>query len=286
MPKICIVTDIHHGADHVTKKGTAAARLMTDFAAFCAAETPDLVLDLGDRISDLDHDADLALEREAAAMFAPIAQPVRHLCPNHARDHISVAENEEILGQTLGHETFDLDGWTLVLFRAEAKIDRPEDGPSSFQLPEADLLWLAGVIAQATQPLAIFTHVPLSGHDQTGNYYFQHNPDLSRYPQTGRVRDVLATARVPVVCFAGHVHWNTLTIVDGIPHATLQSLTETFTTHPEPAGAMTLLELGAEEVAWTVHGLDRFQARLPVAQTAKRWVTPLPAFRRPKAASR
>ena len=49
---------------------------------------------------------------------------------------------------------------------------------------------------------------------------------------------------VPVVWLAGHVHWNTVTLVDGIPHVTLQSLTETFTTHPEPAAAWGLLELG------------------------------------------
>jgi hypothetical protein len=280
MPKICIVTDIHHGADTTTKKGTAATALMQDFAAFCAAEGPDLVLDLGDRISDVDHDRDLVLEREAKAMFAPITQPVHHICGNHDRDFISVAENEEILGQSLGNETIDLDGWTLVLFRADAKIHRPADGPRGFAMPEADLVWLAGVVATATQPLAIFTHVPLSGHDQTGNYYFQNNPDYSRYPDTARIRAVLESARVPVFTFAGHVHWNTLTTIHGIPYATLQSLTETFTTHPEPAGAMTVLELGSDDVSWTVHGRDAFHASLPVAQSNRRWVAALPPFSR------
>lgn len=280
MPKICIVADIHHGADQVTKKGTAAARLMKDFARLCAVEEPDAVLDLGDRISDVDHDRDLVLEREAKAMFEPIAQPIYHICGNHDRDFLSVAENEEILGQTLVNETLDLGGWTLVLFRADAKIHRNADGTRGFALPESDLLWLAGILARATQPLAIFSHVPLSGHDQTGNYYFQENPAFSRYPETARVRDVLANATVPVFCFSGHVHWNTLTTVNGIPYATVQSLTETFTTHPEPCGAMTVLTLGTDEVSWTVQGLDRFTATLPVAQTARRWVTPLPPFSR------
>lgn len=280
MPKICIVTDVHHGADTTTKKGSAAGRLMDGFVAFCADQAPDIALDLGDRISDVDHDTDLALEREAAAMFAPITQPVHHICGNHDRDFISVAENAEILGQSLANETIDLDGWTLVLFRADAKIHRPADGPRGFALPEADLVWLAGVVATAAQPLAIFTHVPLSGHDQTGNYYFQNNPEFSRYPDTARIRSVIESARVPVACFSGHVHWNTLTTVHGIPYFTIQSLTETFTTHPEPAGAMAVLDLGPDEITLDVRGLDAFQARVPVAQMARRWVAALPPFSR------
>ena len=280
MPKICIVADIHHGADTATKKGTAAARLMDKFAAFCDAEVPDAVIDLGDRISDVDHDTDLVLEREVQAMFAPIDQPVHHICGNHDRDHISIAENEQILGQRLVNETIDLDGWTVVLFRADAKVQRQPDGARSFAMPEADLLWLAGVMATATQPLAIFSHVPLSGHDQTGNYYFQNKPEFSRYPNTDRIRAVIESARVPVICFSGHVHWNTLTTVKGVPYITLQSLTETFTTHPDPSGAMAVLDLGIDEIALDVRGLDAFHVRLPLQQVARRWLTPLPATSR------
>ena len=279
MPKICIVTDIHHGADQVTKKGTAAARLMAKFAAFCADEAPDLVLDLGDRISDVDRDSDLGLERDAAGMFAPIMQPVHHFCGNHDRDHLSVQDNEQILSTPLRNETLDIGGWTLVLFRADARLHR--DGHElSFALPESDLLWLAGVVSTATQPLAIFSHVPLSGHDQTGNYYFQNNPGYAHYPETPRIRAVLAMARVPVVCMAGHVHWNALTTVDGIPHLTQQSLTETFTTHPQPAGAMGVLDLGERDINWTVHGLDPVQMRLSVEPAGRRWITPLPPVAR------
>lgn len=277
MPRICLVADIHHGADTTTKRGTAAARLMQDFAAFCAAEDPDLVIDLGDRISDVDHDADLVLEREVGAMFAPITQPLHHLCGNHDRDFLSVAENEEILGQSLQNETVELDGWTLALFRADAKTHSAADGSRRFSMPEADLRWLADVIAGATQPLVIFSHVPLSGHDQTGNYYFQNNPESSRYGDTGRIRTVLESALVQVVCVSGHVHWNTLTTINGIPYFTVQSLTETFTTHPEPAGAMAVLELGTDEIALDVRGLDAFHARLPVQRPARRWLAPLPS---------
>lgn len=274
MPKICIVADIHHGADQKTKKGTAARALMTDFAAFCADQAPDAVLDLGDRISDIDHDTDAGLERDVARMFAPIAAPVHHLCGNHDRDFLSVAENEEILGQSLQNTVVDLGNWSLVLFRADAKYYPTPDG-RTFRMDEADLLWLANVVGSATRPLLIASHVPLSGHDQTGNYYFQQAPDQSRYPQTARIRAVLASARVPMVCIAGHVHWNTVTMVDAIPHLTQQSLTESFTTFPDPAGAMGVLDLDETHARWVVHGRDAMDLTLPLAQTTRRWMVPM-----------
>lgn len=271
--RLAFVADIHHGANSFTKVGTAALSLMEEFRRFVADARPDAVIDLGDRISDVDHATDLGLEREVAEAFAPIAAPRFHLCGNHDRDHLSVAENEDILGQPLGHRTVDLGDWRLVLWAADSRIHRP----GGFVLREADLLWLAATVAAADKPLVVMSHVPVSGHGQTGNYYFERNPASSTYPGAERVRAVLARAKVPMVCIAGHVHWNTLTTVDAIPHLTLQSLTESFTTMPGPAGAYALLELG-DTVNWTVHGLDPFTARIDPAATLRRWMTPLQPF--------
>lgn len=271
--RLAFVADIHHGPNSLSKVSSAALPLMEEFRRFVADTQPDAVIDLGDRISDVDHATDLRLEREVAEAFAPIAQPRFHLCGNHDRDHLSVTENEEIFGQALGHRTIDLGDWRLVLWSADARIYRP----GGFVLPEADLIWLAATVEAADKPLVMMSHVPVSGHSQIGNYYFQNNPEISTYPNAERIRAVLARAKVPMLCIAGHVHWNTLTTVDGIPHLTLQSLTESFTTIPEPAGAFALLELGAT-VSWTVHGADPFSARITPAQTMKRWMTPLQRF--------
>jgi len=271
--RIAVVADIHHGEDSFTKKGSAALPLMAEFARFVADARPDLVVDLGDRISDRNRETDLVLQRDVAEAFAPIAVPRQHLCGNHDRDHLSVSDNEAILGQSLGHRTVDLGGWRLVFWAADTLIRRP----GGFVLKEADLLWLAATVQAADRPLAIMSHVPVSGHAQTGNYYFERNPDSSTYPGADRARAVLAAARVPVMWVSGHVHWNTLTTVNGIPHITLQSLTETFTTFPEPAGTWGLLELG-EKIDWTVFGRDPFTLSLDPQATTRRWVTPLQPF--------
>ena len=272
--RLAIVADIHHGRDSFTKKGTAALPLMDAFVRFVADAKPDAVIDLGDRISDEDRDTDLRLQREVADAFQAVRQPVFHVCGNHDVDNLGVADNEEVLRTSLASHCVDLGHWLLVMWGADCRIRRP----GGFVLPEADLLWLAGVVRMATKPLAIMSHVPISGHSQAGNYYFERNPDAATYPGGAeRVRAVLRAVNVPVVWVSGHVHWNTLTIVDGIPHLTLQSLTETFTTHPAPAAAWGLLELN-HEIFWQVFGEDPFEARLTTAATARRWVTPLPRF--------
>ena len=64
--RIAIIADIHHGEDHFTKMGSTALPLLAEFRRFVADARPDLVVDVGDRISDRDHDTDLRLEREVA----------------------------------------------------------------------------------------------------------------------------------------------------------------------------------------------------------------------------
>lgn len=272
--RLAVVADIHHGADSFTKKGTAALALMAEFARFVADARPDAVIDLGDRISDVDRDTDLRLEREVADAFRAIDGLRVHVTGNHDRDHLSVADNEAILGQSLAHRTVDLGLWSLILWQADSRIRRP----GGFVLPETDLLWLDATVRAATKPMLIASHVPVSGHAQIGNYYFEHNSASATYPGSERARRVLAQGSVPMMCIAGHVHWNTVTTVDGIPHLTLQSLTESFTTAPEPAAAWALLELSDTAIHWRVYGRDPFELRLEPATTTRRWVTPLPRF--------
>jgi hypothetical protein len=272
--RLCIVTDIHHGKPSFSKAGPAALGLMEEFRRFVAETNPDAVLDLGDRISDETRESDLVLEREVAEAFAPIALPRFHLDGNHDRDYLDVADNDAILGRCAHHEIADIGDWRLVVWRADAKLHRP----SGFALRDADLAWLAAVIGTADRPLAIVSHVPVSGHSQVGNYWFENNARFSTYPTADRIRAVLRTARVPVIWISGHVHWNTLTMVDGIAHVTLQSLTETFTTAGEPAGAFALLEL-SDQVLWRVHGHDDFAWSTRTEALSRRWAEPLPDFR-------
>lgn len=273
--RLAVVADIHHGAPSLTKRGDAALGLLGEFARYAADARPDAVIDLGDRISDVDADTDARLAAEVADGFKAVAAPRLHLDGNHDRDHLTADRNDALLGRAGGSEALDLGGWRVLLWRACPRIAR---GPErrGFALPESDLLWLSRAVQAADRPLLVVSHVPLSGHAQTGNYYFERNPGLSTYPEAARARAALAQARTPVVCLAGHVHWNSATCVDGIWHLTQQSLTESFTTEGAPAAAMGLVELDDGALRWRVDGLDPIE--LALRPTARRWTPPLAPF--------
>ncbi len=269
--RIAVVTDIHHGIPAESKRGDTALALMADFAEWANAEAPDLVLDLGDRISDIDIATDLQLEAEIAEAFKSIKAPIYHIDGNHDREFLSTAQNEEILGQNLQNQLLDCGDWQIALWRADTYLPRIE-GQFRFTLPESDLLWLSRTIQKAKKPTLVASHVPVSGHGQIGNYWFECNEEVSSYPESPRIRQALAQARVPVVCIAGHVHWNTVTTVDGITHLTQQSLTESFTTEGEPAAAWGMLQL-SDTVHWQVFGKDPFEAR--ITPKSGRWTPPM-----------
>ena len=271
--RVAFIADIHHGADHMTKRSSLALELLSKFRDFVEETKPDLIIDLGDRISDIDHETDLRLEREVAEALKPIRQPIHHICGNHDREFLSVAENEEILGQRLVNETLDVGGWRIVLWRADSKIRRP----GGFLLTEADMLWLSGVVRNADRPLLIVSHVPVSGHSQVGHYYFEQNPESSTYYGAERIRSELSHAKVPVVWVSGHVHWNTYTPVNGVAHFTIQSLTESFTTFPDVAASWGMMELG-EDFSLKVHGNDPFEMKVSRKMLMQRWVTRMQTF--------
>ena len=274
MPRIAVIADIHHGAHLGTKRGDAALGLLAEFARFVADARPDLVIDLGDRISDVDAEADRALQAEVARAFRAVPAPVHHLDGNHDLAHLDAAANAAILGRERGSETLDLGAWRLALWRAHARIEQGPEG-RGFRLGDTDLAWLAETARGADRPLLVASHVPVSDAGMTGNHYFERNPRLAGYPEAPEARAALAGARVPVVCLAGHVHWNTVSQVDGIAHLTQQSLTESFTTDGEPAAAWGLLELD-DTLRWEVLGRDPF--RLELRPEARRWRAPLAPF--------
>lgn len=273
--RLAVVTDVHFGPRQWTKRGEAAPALMREFAQFVADANVTHVLDLGDRINDVDHATDRSNMAEVAKMFRQLPKPCIHINGNHDVDQLTVRENEELLGTPLGHEIIDVGGWRIVVWRVDSRIYRSETNPSGFAPAEEDTVWLAHTMQNADRPCLVITHVPFSGRVFHENYYFKNNPEISTYPTAERMRAALQLATVPVVVLTGHVHENSITTVGGVTHLTQQSLTESFTTGGEPAAAMGVIELG-ETVSWTVVGRDPIH--LSFTPTVTRWMPPIPSY--------
>lgn len=272
--RIAVVADIHHGRDTATKRGTAALGLLSRFVDGVNAGNFDAVIDLGDRISDVDGERDAVLQSEVARGFRRLGnKPRHHVLGNHDIGHLSEADNAAALDSPVQTRAVVIGNCRVAFWQPDvsATLERP------LSLNDGDLAALEALLGADDRPTLLVTHVPLSGHAQTGNYYFERNPGYASYAETADIRRVIATAPCPVVALAGHVHWNTLTAVDGTPHLTLQSLTETFTTG-EPAGSTAVIEIDGDEFRFTVGGLDRLAVTLPWPKAKPQWRPPTRPF--------
>jgi len=267
--KIAILGDVHHGPPTATKKGELALSLLEGVVQAIEAEQPDLVLDMGDRINDIDPQTDRRLLREVSEVFRRISAPRVHLLGNHDMCFMDRQTNAEALGASASNQVRDLGVWRLVVFQPTVEILRPG---GFAPIAQGDLDWLASTLAASEQPAMIVSHVPVSGHPMESNYYFQGRAEFSTYPNRAEVLRILDEAVAPIAWLSGHVHWNTCIRIAGIPHLTIQSLSESFTTGGEAAGAWGTLELSENGIALSLKGNDPVDMRLPMPRKGpKRW---------------
>lgn len=271
--KLAIVTDIHHGPDKMTKVGSAALPRLNDFAAFTRDYQPHFIAELGDRISDINAQTDREQLQRIADRFDDLPAPHWHLMGNHDQVHLSIAQNGKILNQHMDHHSIDVAGRHLVFWQLDCRIHHPQ----GFLPNQADLTWLAGDLAATNLPAIIFTHVPLDGDSLQSNYYFDNNRQYGGLPHQREIQTLIRQAGNVILCVAGHVHWNNVNLIDGIPHITVQSLCESFTTEGAAAGAWASIEVD-HEVRWRTHGQDAISLAVPVRSLNAHWQRPLPRF--------
>jgi Icc protein len=274
--KIAVITDIHHGPLSHTKDpnwhGISAVRAFVDRAI---AEKADLVLDLGDHISDTTHEADHRAMSEVADVLKAFPGKRVHVLGNHDVANLSVADNEEIFGQSMASAVTDCGDFRLIAWQPNVYITRGV----GFSNAADHLDWLVEALTADERPAVIATHVPLSGHSQIGNYYFQRNAHYSSYPDHQIVREAVEATGKAALWLAGHVHWNTVTNVGNIQHVTIQSLSERFTTAPLTAGAYADIEIRDGQFTVDVFGNDPFHVRLPFRKSGDRpWMKPMLPF--------
>jgi len=276
--RVAVVTDIHHGPPSLTKKGDDALPLLRSFCDFVATEAPDFVVDLGDRITDVDARTDRGLMAEVAETFAAIGVPRAHLIGNHDVAHLSIADNETAFARSLRHAHVELRGWNLVFWQVDCRLTWPD----GFARRQDDLDWLRQALAASALPTVVFTHVPLDSASLAGNYWFQNNPRFAALPHADEAREIIQAAGNVVLCVAGHVHRNHVSVIDGVRYITVQSLTESYATNDRAAGAWAILELD-DEIRWRTHGDDYVEMRQPLRGRNQHWPVPLPDFQRLRA---
>ncbi len=265
--RIGLIADIHLGPDRETRLGTVAPQLLEAFLEDMRRFDPAFIVDLGDRIMEVDAPTDrdhTTLVREVLG-WARI--PVHHLLGNHDVAHLPKAELLGLLDLTFPYRSVVADGYRCLFLDSTD----PVVGEYGGHISDAQLAWLEADLAANRRPTIVFCHHALDDQPIERNPLFREHPGWAMVENRLAVRRILAQSGRVAVVVTGHAHWNHTSIVDGIPYFTIQGLVETWTTGGTAAGAYGKLSVGPGARAHlTVEGRDplKVDLALPPPTTA------------------
>jgi 3',5'-cyclic-AMP phosphodiesterase len=263
--RFALISDVHLGpsASHQGKlrKLTAQSEeLVRAFVRRMRDELdPDVVINLGDVLEDETRDKD----RERYALFVSllreIGKPILHVAGNHDTINLTPRELCDLWGTTdsLTYSR-DIDGFHFAVLRTiEHRGERIE-------LPEEQLRWLAEDLASTSLPAIVLMHHPASEMRLEGNRWFEKRPHLCRVVERRALREVIEQSGKVLAVFNGHVHWNHLDIIRGIPYVTLQSLIENLDDDApgRAAAAYALCDIDDRRLVISVYGAEQLRYQL------------------------
>ena len=265
--RFALISDVHLGppASHqgkLRKLTHLSEELVGAFVRRVRDElNPDVVINLGDVLEDESAERDRERYARFVALLRETGKPVLHVAGNHDTINLSPAELCELWGNT-SELTYsrDIDGVHFAVLRTiEHRSERIE-------LPEEQIRWLEADLARATSPCIVLMHHPASEMRLEGNRWFEKRPHLCRVVERRALRQVIEQSGKVLAVFNGHVHWNHLDLIAGIPYITLQSLIENLDEDApgRPAAAYAVCDLDDRRLVVTVYGAEqqRYQLEL------------------------
>ncbi len=266
--RFSLISDVHLGPlasyqGKLRKLTHLSESLVEAFALRMREEVqPDLVINLGDVLEDESKERDRERYARFVEILASIGKPVMHVAGNHDTIFLTPAELCELWGNA-PDVTYSQDHCGVhfaVLRTVEQKRVR-------IDLPDEQLAWLERDLAATQLPTIVLMHHAASEMKLDGNRWFDGRPHLARIVQRRETRRIIEASGKVIAVFNGHVHWNHLDIINGIPYITLQSLVENLDEDApgRPAAAYAVCDLNDRRLIITIHGAEtlRYQLELP-----------------------
>ncbi len=263
--RFALISDVHFGpeASHqgkLRKLTHQSEELVAAFVRRMRDEVnPDLVVNLGDVLEDESNEQDRVRYARFVALLREIGKPILHVAGNHDTINLSPTELCALWG-TSTELTYsrDLGGVHFsVLHTIEHRGERIE-------LPEEQLRWLERDLAATSLPSIVLMHHPVSEMRLEGNRWFEKRPHLCRVVERRPAREVIEKSGKVLAVFNGHVHWNHLDIIRGIPYVTLQSLIENLDDDApgRAAAAHAVCDLDDRRLVINVYGAEQLRYQL------------------------
>ena len=264
---IALVTDLHFGpearfAGKLRKLTAHAGDLTRAFVERMNREIhPDLVCNLGDDIEDEGPDKDRARYAECQSILRGCDAELVNVAGNHDTIHLSPADLRRAWGKEAEGElysSFDRAGFHFVVLHTQERKDH------DVSIGEAQLQWLAGDLAAHPQPTIVLMHHSAADQDLRHNRWFEGLPHICLVRERRKIRALLEGHGEVRAVFNGHLHWNHLDVIGGLPYVTLQSLIENLDDDaPGRAAAVhAVVRVSAKRIVVEVEGAERARYQL------------------------
>jgi Icc protein len=257
---LALISDLHFGPEasfggKLRKLTAQAAPLARAFVErMNKTVKPDLVVNLGDDIEDESPEADRARYGECQSILRGAEAELVNVAGNH--DTIQLAESE--LRAIWGREgelyyALDRGGFHLVVLHTRERKDH------DVSVGEAQLAWLTADLAANRGPTIVLMHHSAADQDLTGNRWFEGSPHICLVRERRALRRLFEEHGDVRAVFNGHLHWNHLDVINGIPYVTLQSLIENLDDDApgRAAAAHAIVRASTKRIVVEVMGAER-----------------------------
>ncbi len=272
-----LVSDLHFGLEthhrgKLRKLTREAPKLAKAFVErMNESVRPDLVVNLGDDIEDEDRDADLGRYRGCFQVLSRAKAEIVHVAGNHDTVHLGHDDLRAIWGAGPWDDppsqrdlcyAFERGGFRFVVLHTHERQD------VDITVGVAQLEWLAAQLHAATLPVVILMHHSASEQDLRGNYWFEGREHVALVKERAELRTIVRQSGKVRLVLNGHVHWNHLDVVDGLPFVTVQSLIENLDEDApgRAAAAHAVVRLDERRTIVEIEGAERARYQFDVTR--------------------
>jgi 3',5'-cyclic AMP phosphodiesterase CpdA len=278
-----LITDLHFGpearyAGKLRKLSHHAGDLTRAFVdRMNEVVRPDLVVNLGDDIEDEGPEADRARYAECNGILRGARAELVNVAGNHDTVHLSSADllaawgsgggaqragsSPERAAQPVLYSSFDRGGVHFTVLHTHERKD------IDVRVDPEQLAWLAADLAGTRLPTVVLMHHSAADQDLTGNRWFEGKPQICLVRERRALRRLFAEQGRVVAVFNGHLHWNHLDVIDGVPFVTVQSLIENLDDDApgRAAAAHAVVRVSKRRIVVAIEGAERarYQFELP-----------------------